>query len=224
MMMLRAKNVHKVYGSLHKKLAVLNGIDINIEKGRMVSIVGPSGAGKSTLLHLLAGLDEPSKGEIFLEEVNINKLSDSELSRIRNEKIGFVFQFYHLLPEFNVLENVLMPALISNAQSLKAGSRQRALDILAQVGLKNRMTHFPNELSGGEQQRVAISRALINNPQMLFCDEPTGNLDSKTGGEIMDLIKLMRDRNNMTVVIVTHNEELAAIADNVFHLRDGRLV
>jgi lipoprotein-releasing system ATP-binding protein len=218
---LRAHNLHKFYSSGNKRLSVLNGIDINIDKGKMVSIVGPSGAGKSTLLHILAGLDRPSKGEVFFNDVNINKLSDAESSRIRNQKIGFVFQFYHLLPEFTVLENVMMPALISGLKPGDKGSRVKALDILDKMGLKERTGHFPSQLSGGEQQRVAIGRALINDPEVLFCDEPTGNLDSKTGKDIMGLIKSLNTDENMTVVIVTHNEELAAAADHAFHLQDG---
>ena len=218
---LRAHNLHKSYNSGNKKLSVLNGIDININKGRMVSIVGPSGAGKSTLLHILAGLDKPSKGEVLFNEVNINRLSDAELSRIRNQKIGFVFQFYHLLPEFTVLENVMMPALINDLKGRGQGPRVEALDILGKMGLKDRISHFPSQLSGGEQQRVAISRALINSPEILFCDEPTGNLDSKTGKDIMGLIKALNTDENMTVVIVTHNEELAGMTDSVFHLQDG---
>ena len=218
---LRAHNLHMSYNSGNKKLSVLNGIDINIDKGRMVSIVGPSGAGKSTLLHLLAGLDKPSKGEVFFNEVNINRLSDAELSRVRNQKIGFVFQFYHLLPEFTVLENVMMPALINDSKAKDQEPRVKALDILGKMGLKERVSHFPSQLSGGEQQRVAIGRALINSPEVLFCDEPTGNLDSKTGKDIMGLIRALNTGENMTVVIVTHNEELAAAADHAFHLQDG---
>ncbi|MFA5116130.1 MAG: ABC transporter ATP-binding protein [Candidatus Omnitrophota bacterium] len=218
---LRAQNLHKFYGSGNKKLTVLNGIDIGIDRGRMVSIVGPSGAGKSTLLHLLAGLDKPSRGEVHFNGANINRLSDAESSRIRNQSIGFVFQFYHLLPEFTVLENVMMPSLINGANVTSGESRAKALDILGKMGLKERMGHFPSQLSGGEQQRVAIGRALINGPELLFCDEPTGNLDSKTGKEIMALIKDLNTEDKMTVVMVTHNEELAGKADSVFHLQDG---
>ncbi len=218
---LRAHGLHKSYNMGHKRLSVLNGIDISIDNGSIASIVGPSGAGKSTLLHLLAGLDKPTKGEVFLNDVNINKLTDQELSRVRNRKIGFVFQFYHLLPEFTVLENVMMPAMIKEPGIKKSVLQGRAGDILLKMGLKDRASHFPSQLSGGEQQRVAIGRALINSPEILFCDEPTGNLDSRTGREIMSLIGKLNSEEKMTVVIVTHNEELAALASNRYHLQDG---
>ncbi len=223
--MLKAHNIHKIYHNGNKILHVLNGIDLNIEKGRVVSIVGPSGAGKSTLLHILAGLDEPTRGEVFVEEQNIYKLSDKELARIRNKRLGFVFQFYHLLSEFTVLENVILPAMINsrlNQEGLR-NLRQKAEEILKRVGLKYRQDHFPSQLSGGEQQRVAICRSLINNPEILFCDEPTGNLDSQAGREVVNLIKDLNARDNLTVVLVTHNEELAKIGNDIFHLRDGVL-
>ena len=223
--MLKAHNIHKIYHNGNKILHVLNGIDLNIEKGRVVSIVGPSGAGKSTLLHILAGLDEPTRGEVFVEEQNIYKLSDKELARIRNKRLGFVFQFYHLLSEFTVLENVILPAMINsrlNQEGLR-NLRQKAEEILKRVGLKYRQDHFPTQLSGGEQQRVAICRSLINNPEILFCDEPTGNLDSQAGREVVNLIKDLNARDNLTVVLVTHNEELAKIGNDIFHLRDGVL-
>jgi lipoprotein-releasing system ATP-binding protein len=223
--MLKAHNIHKIYHNGNKILHVLNGIDLNIEKGRVVSIVGPSGAGKSTLLHILAGLDEPTRGEVFVEEQNIYKLSDKELARIRNKRLGFVFQFYHLLSEFTVLENVILPAMINsglNQEGLR-NLRQKAEEILKRVGLKYRQDHFPSQLSGGEQQRVAICRSLINNPEILFCDEPTGNLDSQAGREVVNLIKDLNARDRLTVVLVTHNEELAKIGNDIFHLRDGLL-
>lgn len=223
--MLQAKNIHKVYANGKKELLILKGIDLNIEKAKFVAIVGPSGAGKSTLLHILGGLDNPTQGKVFFEEQDIYSLSDTEISKVRNEKIGFVFQFYHLLPEFNCLENVLMPALISSAAH-KLGSlelRKYALKLLEQVGLAQRMDHFPSQLSGGEKQRVAIARGLINNPGLLLCDEPTGNLDSETGEGIISLIKRINAQNQMTIVLVTHNVELAKTADRVYHLRDGAL-
>ncbi|MDO8663014.1 MAG: ABC transporter ATP-binding protein [Candidatus Omnitrophota bacterium] len=223
--MLEAKNIHKVYHDGKRELAVLRGVSLRIEEGALVAIVGPSGAGKSTLLHILGGLDIPTQGEILLRGKNIYNLSDTELSRIRNEKIGFVFQFYHLLGEFTVLENVLMPALIGSklqAPSLKL--QERALELLNTVGLSERVTHLPNQLSGGEKQRVAICRGLINKPGLLFCDEPTGNLDSQSGEEIIALIKQITRENKMTVVLVTHNAELAKLTDKVYQLRDGVLV
>lgn len=223
--MIEAKNIHKSYTNGGKSLHVLKGISLSVDKGDFAAITGPSGAGKSTLLHILGGLDMPSDGKAFFEGKDINKLNDAALCKMRNEKIGFVFQFYHLLSEFTVLENVLMPGLINS--SCAASGRQlkkNAVDLLEKTGLSARMTHFPNELSGGEKQRVAIARALINKPAALFCDEPTGNLDSDTGSEIIGLIKKINSENKMTVVLVTHNIELAKIADKAFHLKDGILV
>ncbi len=230
--MLEAKNIHKVYNDAKHGLAVLKGISLKIEEGAFAAIVGPSGAGKSTLLHILGGLDNPTQGEVSLRGENIYKLSDAELSRIRNQSIGFVFQFYHLLGEFTVLENVLMPARISSRlkapclSGRQGGSRlrERALELLNAVGLGERVTHLPNQLSGGEKQRVAIARGLMNSPVLLFCDEPTGNLDSKAGEEIISLIKKINRENKMTVVLVTHNLEVAKSADRVYHLRDGVLI
>ena len=223
--MLEATDIHKVYNNGKKTLGVLKGVDLNIEKGRFIAIVGPSGAGKSTLLHILGGLDSPTKGRVIFEGRDIYTLSDPEISRLRNTKIGFVFQFYHLLPEFTVLENVLMPALInSKLKTQNSKLKENALEFLRKAGLEERISHFPSQLSGGEKQRVAIVRGLINNPNLLLCDEPTGNLDSKTGEEIISLIKNINLENQMTVVLVTHNLELAKAADRIYHLRDGVLV
>ena len=223
--LLEAKNLRKVYYNGNKQLEVLKGVNLSIDKGKFVAIVGPSGAGKSTLLHILGGLDTPTQGEVIFERKDIYNLSDAELSRIRNERIGFVFQFYHLLSEFTVLENVSMPALISSEQRVASSEiRRKAVGLLEEVGLSERLTHFPNQLSGGEQQRVAIARALINKPSLLLCDEPTGNLDSKTSDEIIALVKKINLENQMAVVLVTHNAELAKTAQSVYHLRDGVLV
>lgn len=224
--MLEAKNIHKVYNNGNKEIRVLKGVDLKIEEGKFVAIVGPSGAGKSTLLHILGGLDSPSKGKVFFEKADIYSLGDLAISQIRNRRIGFVFQFYHLLSEFTVLENVLMPALINLKHKApeQAKLKEKALELLSQVGLSDRITHFPSQLSGGESQRVAIVRGLINSPSLLLCDEPTGNLDSKTGEEITSLIKKINRQNQMTVILVTHNTELSKIADSVYHLRDGVLV
>lgn len=225
-MLLEANAVHRVYNNNSKSLHVLKGINLGIEEGKFIAIVGPSGAGKSTLLHILGGLDKPDQGSVLFQGKDIHKLGDQELSVLRNSKIGFVFQFYHLLSEFNVLENVMMPALISlkvsKSQSFKV--RQEALELLERVGLGERIKHFPAELSGGEKQRVALVRSLINKPSLLLCDEPTGNLDSKTGSDIADLIKKLNREEKMAVVLVTHNLDLTAAADQVHNLRDGILV
>jgi len=220
--MIEAKNIHKIYNDGKRDLEVLKGVSLKIDEGAFVAVAGPSGAGKSTLLNILGGLDSPTRGEVILGKENIYKLSDNELSRIRNERIGFVFQFYHLLGEFTVLENVLMPAMIKGRapQDLK----ERALKLIAEVNLMERVAYLPAQLSGGEKQRVAIARSLINNPDFLLCDEPTGNLDSKSGEEVIDLIKKVSKENKMTVALVTHNAELTKQADRVYHLRDGILV
>ena len=224
--MLEAKNIHKVYNNGKKTLAVLNGVDLSLGEGKFIAIVGPSGAGKSTLLHILGGLDAPSQGEVVFEQEDIYRLSDAALSGIRNTKFGFIFQFYHLLSEFTVLENVLIPAFISAQEHKNAGAqvKEKALGLLDQVGLKERLAHFPNQLSGGEKQRVAIVRALMNDPVLLFCDEPTGNLDSGAGREIISLIQKISRENHMSVVLVTHNIELTKGAERVYHLKDGLLV
>ncbi|MFA5287025.1 MAG: ABC transporter ATP-binding protein [Candidatus Omnitrophota bacterium] len=219
--MIEAKNIHKVYADSKKPLPVLKGINLKIEKGEFVAIVGPSGAGKSTLLHLLGGLDNPTSGEIIFQGEDIYKLNDEELAKARNKKIGFVFQFYHLLSEFTVLENVLLPGLIGNGKADKV--RKSAMELLEKVGLSQRIDHFPSQLSGGEKQRVAVARSLINNPNLLLCDEPTGNLDSNSGEGIIALIKDINIKNKMTVVLVTHNMELVRLADKVYNLKDGLL-
>jgi len=224
---LEAKDIRKTYPAPagRKRVEVLKGVDLKVEAGRFISIVGPSGAGKSTLLHILGGLDSPSRGTVNLGGDDLYKLGDTLLSQTRNQRVGFVFQFYHLLSEFCVLENVLMPALINSPGAGRQNShtRHRASELLVQLGLGERMRHFPAQLSGGEQQRVAIVRALINQPKVLFCDEPTGNLDSACGNEIIGLIKKISLRDKMAVVLVTHNIELAKTADYIYNLRDGIL-
>ncbi|MBU4312927.1 MAG: ABC transporter ATP-binding protein [Candidatus Omnitrophica bacterium] len=212
--MLRAEGIHKIYRDGKRDLQVLKGIDIEVAKGEAVAVQGPSGAGKSTLLHILGGIDRPTSGKVFLENKDFYSLRDGERAGLRNRKIGFVFQFYHLLPEFTALENAIMPALIAGQDSEK-----KAEALLRDFGLGNRLRHRPAELSGGEQQRVAIARALINNPDMLLCDEPTGNLDSKIGGEILDILFRLKT----TLVIVTHDRELAKRANRVLEIRDGRM-
>ncbi len=228
--MLEARNIYKTYSSDSKELEVLKGVNLYIAEGEFCAIVGPSGAGKSTLLHILGGLDYPTRGEVILGQEEIYSLDDQALSLIRNKKIGFVFQFYHLLSEFTVLENVMMPGLISHKpppcggrQAASHKLKEKAEELLKQVGLSDRATHFPSQLSGGERQRVAIARGLINQPQALLCDEPTGNLDSKSGQEIFALLKNINSENRMSIVLVTHNLELAKAAGKVYHLKDGLL-
>lgn len=206
-----------------RELVVLSGVEVSVPKGAFAAIVGPSGAGKSTLLHILGGLDKPTRGRVVIDGKEIYTLADAELSQFRNTRIGFVFQFYHLLPEFTVLENCLMPALIGGQKSAKDASAHARV-LLEKAGLSRRLEYFPEQLSGGEKQRVAIVRGLMNQPDLLFCDEPTGNLDSKTGFEILNLIKDTASQNRMTVILVTHNAELAKSADVTYVLRDGLLV
>lgn len=216
--MLKAQSIQKSY----KNLEVLKGIDISISKGEVISIVGSSGAGKSTLLHILGTLDRPDKGVIEFDGVNITKFNDKELSKFRNEKIGFIFQFHNLLPEFSALENICIPAYIGNISKKVAISK--AMDLMQKLGISDRSNHKPSELSGGEQQRVAIARALINAPSIIFADEPSGNLDSFNASELHQLIFKLRDEMNQTFVIVTHNHELAHMADRRLEIKDGKLV
>jgi lipoprotein-releasing system ATP-binding protein len=213
--MLTAKGIEKYYGALW----VLKGVDVQIRKGEIVSIVGPSGCGKSTLLHILGTLDEPAKGEVFLENKRINDLKGRQLANFRNRHIGFVFQFHHLLPEFSALENVCIPGWIAGRN--KADVEQRATELLKTLGVGHRIDNKPGALSGGEQQRVAVARALINDPDIVFADEPSGNLDTANAKELHHLFFELRDRLKQTFLIVTHNEELARMSDRVLHMRDG---
>lgn len=221
--MLEAKGLHKIYKIGASELHVLKGIDLEVKEGEAFAILGPSGAGKSTLLHLLGGLDSPTEGEVFVDGVNIYSISERERAKLRNKKIGFVFQFYHLLPEFDALENVALPLLIRSENGNLRDSRKKAIEILTAVGLSERLHHRPNQLSGGEQQRVAIARALINDPEILLCDEPTGNLDSETGKHILDLLWDLNQKRKMTMIIVTHEAEIAEKAGVVLHIKDGRI-
>ena len=216
--MLVAKNIYKNYGSL----AVLKGVDIEISKGEIVSIAGSSGAGKSTLLHILGTLDAADKGELFLDNERIDKLKGKKLAAFRNTHIGFVFQFHHLLPEFTALENVCIPGWIAGRKRKEV--MEKAESLLNILRLKDRGEHKPNELSGGEQQRVAVARALINNPSIVMADEPTGNLDSANAKELHNLFIDLRNRFQQTFLIVTHNEELAQMSDRILHMKDGRIV
>ncbi|MBN8836438.1 MAG: ABC transporter ATP-binding protein [Sphingobacteriia bacterium] len=216
--MLTARNIHKKYGTLE----VLKGVDISIESAKIISIVGSSGAGKSTLLHILGSLDSADQGEIYLHNEALHLLKGKKLAAFRNRHIGFVFQFHHLLPEFSALENVSVPAWI--AKKSKKEATTRATELLDMLGLKARMHHKPQEMSGGEQQRVAVARALINQPAIVFADEPTGNLDSTHAKELHQLLVSLRDNLQQTFLIVTHNEELAAMSDAILHMKDGRIM
>jgi ABC-type lipoprotein export system ATPase subunit len=217
--LLTATNVHKVYNLGRRELPVLRGVSLELCPGDFLALRGASGAGKSTLLHLLGGLDTPTVGSVQLRGRPLSALSRRDLARLRNEEIGLIFQAYYLLPELDALENVCLPARMARTPADKAASRGR--ELLARVGLKDRMEHKPYELSGGEQQRVAIARALINEPDLILADEPTGNLDSHTGEEIIDLLCSLRSENQTTLVIATHDEKVAARAPNVIHLVDG---
>jgi lipoprotein-releasing system ATP-binding protein len=216
--MIRAENIHKSYGSLH----VLKGIDLEIQKGEIVSIVGASGAGKSTLLHILGTLDRPDKGSIFYDNLQIDLLPERKFSEFRNRQIGFVFQFHHLLPEFTALENVCIPAFIQGISRSKA--EEKAHKLLKFLNLEDRATHKPAQLSGGEQQRLAVARALINDPAVILADEPSGNLDSKSAVELHQLFFDLRSKFNQTFIIVTHNTALADMADRKLTIADGRIL
>ena len=215
--MIKLRNITKSFGALQ----VLKGIDIDIEKGEIVSIVGPSGAGKTTLLQIMGTLDKADTGSIEIDGVDVGRLSQSKLSRFRNQKIGFVFQFHQLLPEFTALENVMIPGFIGAMGRKEA--RARAEELLAFMGLSERAGHKPNELSGGEKQRVAVARALMNEPAVVMADEPSGSLDSQNKAELHQLFFDLRERFGQTFVIVTHDEELARLTDRTIHMRDGRV-
>src|ERR1700683_5307407 len=216
--MLSARGIHKYYGNLW----VLKGVDVDIAKGEIVSIVGPSGSGKSTLLHILGTLDEPAAGEIYLKNKKIHELKGKPLAAFRNRHIGFVFQFHHLLPEFSALENVCIPGWIAGRR--KREVEEQALRLLQVLGVGHRTENKPGALSGGEQQRVAVARALINQPDIVFADEPTGNLDSANARELHQLFFQLRERFRQTFLIVTHNEELAQMSDRLLHMKDGKIV
>jgi lipoprotein-releasing system ATP-binding protein len=216
--MLTAQAIHKSYGQLE----ILKGVDLEIKKGEIVTIIGASGAGKSTLLNILGTLDKPDKGNIILNDIAVNQLDHKQLSDFRNRKIGFIFQFHHLLAEFNAIENVCIPAFIAGTP--KADAEKKATDLLQMLGLAGRLKHKPGELSGGEQQRVAVARALINNPVMILADEPSGNLDSTNARELHELFIRLRNEFNQTFIIVTHNEELANMADRSVLMKDGLIV
>jgi lipoprotein-releasing system ATP-binding protein len=215
--MLIAKGIHKSYGSLE----VLKGVDLEISKGEIVSIVGASGAGKSTLLHLLGTLDRPDRGELFLHDQNLLQLQGDALAEFRNSRIGFIFQFHNLLPEFTALENICIPGFIHGREEKELNNRAEELAEI--LGIRHRLEHKPSELSGGEQQRVAVARALINSPDLVFADEPSGNLDTSNARALHDLFFKLRDTFQLSFVLVTHNEELATKADRKVVMKDGRI-
>ena len=215
--MIEIKDIKKSFGSLQ----VLKGIDLKIEKGEIVSIVGPSGAGKTTLLQIMCTLDKPDSGMVVINGTDVTKLKDRDISRFRNQHLGFVFQFHQLLPEFTALENVMIPALIDNRSQKE--TKERAKELLDFLGLSDRAEHKPNELSGGEKQRVAVARALMNKPSVILADEPSGSLDSKNKAELHQLFFDLRDQLGQTFVIVTHDEALAVLTDRTIHLKDGMI-
>ena len=216
--MLQARSIRKSYGQLQ----ILKGVDITVKQGEIVTIVGASGAGKSSLLNILGTLDKPDSGQLFINDVELNQLNNKNLSAFRNKEIGFIFQFHHLLAEFNAIENICIPAYIAGTSRSEA--EKRATELLQLLGLGDRLTHKPSQLSGGEQQRVAVARALINKPALIFADEPSGNLDSANALELHELFIKLRNEFNQTFVIVTHNEDLAAMSDRKVLMKDGLIV
>ncbi len=220
--MLKIENLTKIYKLEKKSLVIFENISYNFPFGKTISIVGDSGVGKSTLLHILGTIDEPTEGSVFYDDVNILDLSEKKLAKFRSEHVGFVFQFHHLLPDFNALENVMIPNMVIEKD--RTLTEKKAIELLDLVGLKDRIKHKPSELSGGEQQRVAIARALINNPKVIFADEPTGNLDEKTSEKIHELLFKIQKKYNSTLIVVTHNEKLAKNFDIRLKLTKGRLI
>lgn len=216
--MIKLRHITKSFGDLQ----VLRGIDLDIQKGEVVSIVGPSGAGKTTLLQIMGTLDKADQGSIEIDGIDVSRLKQKELSKFRNQKIGFVFQFHQLLPEFTALENIMIPAFIAGISKNEA--RQRAEELLAFMGLTERASHKPNELSGGEKQRVAVARALMNHPVVIMADEPSGSLDSKNKEELHRLFFELRDKMDQTFIIVTHDESLATLSDRIIHMADGAII
>ncbi len=216
--MIKVKGIHKSFGTLE----VLKGIDLSVSQGEVVSIVGPSGAGKTTLLQIMGTLDKANSGQILIDGIDLTQLGDKKLAAFRNQNIGFVFQFHQLLPEFTALENVMIPALIGNVKRKEA--EERARELLDMMGLTDRLEHKPAELSGGEKQRVAVARALVNNPRVVFADEPSGSLDSDNKEELHNLFFELRDKLNQTFIIVTHDPQLASITDRTIHMLDGHIV
>lgn len=221
-LLIQVVNLHRVFSLGQQKLHVLKGINLEVREGEMVGIVGASGAGKSTLLHLMGTLDRPSEGKVFFNGLDLFSLGDERLAHFRNQKVGFVFQFHHLLPEFSALENTMIPALIKREEKRRA--REKAADLLTEIGLGQRLHNKPGELSGGEQQRVAVARALMNDPEMILADEPTGNLDQQTGEAVYQVLYRLNKENGKTFIIVTHSQEMALKMDRVLKLVDGSIL
>lgn len=217
------RDIYKTYKNGAKALEVLRGITLAVKDNEFLTVQGPSGAGKSTLLHIVGGLERPDSGEIIFEDLNLCSINEAARALFRNKRIGFVFQFYHLLPELNALDNVLLPVLL-RSWSQRKKAYEYARQLLERLGLAERLFHRPNQLSGGEQQRVAIARALINKPQVLLCDEPTGNLDSENGQNILNLLKDLNKKERLTIFMVTHDKDIAASSDRVIYLKDGAIV
>ncbi|ACD52846.1 MULTISPECIES: ABC transporter ATP-binding protein [Clostridium] len=219
MNVIRLNGVYKSYGNGENEVKALKNINLDIKKGEFVSIIGASGSGKSTLLHILGGIDRPTEGEIFIEDVNLKNLSENEISLLRLRKVGFVFQFYNLIPVLTVEENIEMPVLLDDG----AIDKDYKNELIKLLGLENKLNNLPSELSGGQQQRVAIGRALANRPSIILADEPTGNLDSKTAMDIMELLKYSRKKYNQTLILITHDERIAKMADRVIGIKDGEI-
>ena len=217
---LSAQRLSKTFNDGRNQVEVLKGLDFSIHEGEFVSIIGASGSGKSTLLHILGGLDLPTSGDVILKGHALNKLNETKRGDLRNQYLGFVYQFHHLLSEFNAIENVSIPLLLRKESTVEQ-AQERAIDLLTKVGLKHRLTHTPGELSGGERQRVALARALVTNPAVVLADEPTGNLDRRTAFDTLDLLKDLRRDLKMSMLIVTHDEQLAQSADRILHMQDG---
>lgn len=218
--LIRLEKVSKIYTMGEDRLYALNNIDLTINRGEFASILGPSGSGKSTLLHVLGLLDEPSGGKLFLDGIDVHKLNETERARLRGKKIGFIFQMFNLIPSLTVLENVELPALIYESDPMK--TEQKAIEILKQIGMSERLFHYPNQLSGGQRQRVAIARALINDPEIILADEPTGNLDTKTGKEVLSMFHDLH-KAGKTIIIVTHDTNVAKITQRTIHVIDGKI-